>query len=341
MPRPPRPAPTVEVRAPARIDLAGGTLDIHPICRLEPGAVTVNLAIDRLATARARARADDRWVLAATDRRLRERHDGRGALAAADALPLHREVALHVGPRHGLELTTRRGVPAGSGLGGSSTLLVAMLLAAARARGGTLGRTALLRLATDLEVGVIGVPCGVQDHVAALYGGLSAVTFPPGGTRRTAVRADLDALAGRLVLVYTGLPHDSAVNNWEITRRYIERDPVVRGHIGAIAAAARARHDALAAGDLDAAGAAMGDEWAARKRLIPGVTTPTIEAIGAAATRAGAIAMKVCGAGGGGCVVLWCAEGQRAAVARAARGAGGRVLSFRPAREGARVTAGR
>ncbi len=335
---PPSKAPhsrDVSIRAPARIDLAGGTLDIFPISQLEPGAVTVNLAIDRAGTARVRARDDGRFVLAATDRKERVVCADRAALAATSSLPLHREVALHAAPEAGAEITTRSGVPSGSGLGGSSTLLVAMLLAASRAAGRPLGAARLLRVATDLEARVIGVPTGAQDHVAALYGGLSAITYPPGGTRRRAIRADVSALAGRLVLVYTGLPHDSAVNTWAITRGYVERKPRIRKHIASIAAAARALLAALSDGDLDAAGSAMQAEWDARKRLAPGVTTATIESLGSAAHEAGAIGMKVCGAGGGGCVVLWCAEGRRAAVTRAARAAGGRILTFRPALAGA------
>jgi len=293
----------VEVHAPARIDLAGGTLDIFPISQLE---------------------AKQRVVCA-----------DRVALAAETTLPLHREIALHIGPAQGAEITTRSGVPSGSGLGGSSTLVVAMLLAAAKAAGRPLGRTRVLRIATDLEARVIGVPTGAQDHVGALYGGLSAITYPPGGTHRAAIRTDVAALAGRLVLVYTGHPHDSAVNNWTVTRRYIERSVTVRRHIAAIAEAARELLAALRAGDLDAAGRAMQVEWEARKRLAPGVTTATIERLTAAAQAAGAIGTKVCGAGGGGCVVLWCGAGRRAAVTRAARATGGRVLSFRPALVGA------
>jgi D-glycero-alpha-D-manno-heptose-7-phosphate kinase len=326
----------VTVTAPARIDLAGGTLDIFPISQLEPGAVTVNLGIDRFAKATARARSDGRFVLRATDRKLIETLDGRDALAASSLLPLHREVALHVGPRAGIELTTRSGVPAGSGLGGSSTLVICMLKAAAAVRGGRPGAARLLRLASDIEARVIGVPTGQQDHVGALYGGLSAITYPPGGTKRTAVRADLGALGKRLVLVYTGKPHDSAVNNWAITRKYVERNRNVRRHIGGISQAARDLLAALRAGDLDAAGRAMQSEWEARKRLAPGVTTPMIEDLGRKAHDAGAIGMKVCGAGGGGCVVLFAGEGKRAAVIRAAKAAGGRVLRFAPALRGAR-----
>ena len=89
-------------------------------------------------------------------------------------------------------------------------------------------------------------------------------------------------------------------------------------------------------GDLDGAGDALGREWEARKLLAPGVSTRSIERLGRAARGAGARAMKVCGAGGGGCVVLWCDRGSRSPVERAARDLGHRVIRFRVATEGVR-----
>jgi D-glycero-alpha-D-manno-heptose-7-phosphate kinase len=331
-------AEAVTVRAPARIDLAGGTADIWPICLLEPGAVTVNLAIDRWATARVTVRRDGRFALAATDRKMSSRHADRAALAGERALPLHREVALALAPEGGMEIRTRSGVPAGSGLGGSSTLFVAAAVAAARATGATFSAREFLRLVIDMEARIIGVPTGSQDYVSAMHGGLSAIRFPPGGAVRTAITEDasaLRAIASRIVLVWTGLPHDSATNNWAITKAYIDGDAAVRRDMASISAAARDVEAALLRRELDAAGRAVGAEWTARRRLAPGVSTPKIERIGKAAAKAGAISMKVCGAGGGGCVFLWCEEGTRSAVARAAVRAGGEVLRFAPALAGA------
>src|SRR5262245_2441321 len=157
-----------EVRAPARIDLAGGTVDIWPICLLEPGAVTVNLAIDRYATATVRRRRDGRFVLAAADRGIRVTHADRASRASETRLPLHREVALAARPSGGLEVRTRSGVPAGSGLGGSSTLFVAATKAMLDATGGSLTAREFLRLVIDMEARIIGVPTGSQDYVAAI-----------------------------------------------------------------------------------------------------------------------------------------------------------------------------
>lgn len=330
--------PSATVRAPARIDLAGGTADIWPICLIEPGVVTVNLAIDRYATASVRLRDDGRFLLAAADRGIRSTHASRNSLAGESALPLHREVALASGEsalERGVEIRTRSGVPAGSGLGGSSTLFVAATRAMLDATGAALTGREFLRLVIDMEARIIGVPTGAQDYVAAIHGGLSAIRYPPGSPLRTAIRADTAAVASRMVLVWTGLPHDSATNNWAITKAYIDGDTAVRGNMAAIAAAARDLETALTQGDFDAAARAIDAEWTARRRLAPGVTTPKIERIGRAARTAGALAMKVCGAGGGGCLFLWCADGRRAAVAKAAASAGGVVLRFRPAPRGA------
>jgi D-glycero-alpha-D-manno-heptose-7-phosphate kinase len=325
-----------EVRAPARIDLAGGTVDIWPICLIERGAVTVNLAIDRFATARARLRDDGQFVLASTDKAIERKHADLASVRGETALPLHREIALTLAPEQGLELTTNSDVPAGSGLGGSSTLFVAATRAALAAMHRKLDDDALLRLVGDMEARIIGVPTGSQDYVSAIHGGLSAIRYPPGGAKRDAIPCDLDALGRRIVLVYTGVPHDSAMNNWAITKAYLDGDEDVRGHMRAIAEAARILRGALLVEDFDAAADAVRADWEARRALAPGVSTKEIDRLGDVARGAGALAMKVCGAGGGGCVFFWCGDGKREAVTAALKSAGADVMKFKPEPLGAR-----
>lgn len=325
-----------EARAPTRIDLAGGTLDIWPICLLEPGAVTVNLAIDRLATARARPRTDGAFVFTSVDRRVESRHADLAALRTETQLPLHREVALALAPEGGLELATESGVPPGSGLGGSSALFVAAARATMSATARDADEATLLRLVADMEARVIRVPTGTQDYVSAIHGGLSAIRFPPGGPQRDGIPADLDALAARIVLVYTGVPHDSAFNNWKLTKAYLDGDADVQAGFRAIAEAARILRGALLVNDLETAGDAVKADWEARRKLAPGISTKEIDALGEVAADAGAQAMKACGAGGGGCVFFWCRDGSREAVASALRKSGADVLKFRPEPDGVR-----
>lgn len=321
-------------RAPARIDLAGGTVDIWPLCQLEPRAATVHLAIDRLATARVRLRDDGRFVLGAVDREVLEEHADRGSLEHSSALPLHREMARHLAPFGGIEIHTESEVPSGSGLGGSSTLMVAAVAAVAAARQIMLSSDELLTLVMNLEARVIAVPTGSQDYLAAIHGGLGVVRYPPRGPRRTRIEVDAEEMERRLVLVDTGKPHFSGTNNWAITKSYIDGDDNVRRHIRTLAEAACELATSLENGDFDGAADAINADWTARRQLAPGVTTPRIEELEACGREAGAQAVKVCGAGGGGCLFFWCSDHGKEAVEVALRDAGAAILEFQPASGG-------
>ena len=112
----------------------------------------------------------------------------------------------------------------------------------------------------------------------------------------------------------------------------------MRAALQATSDAAHALRAALLAGDWERAGAALGEEWRARLRLSPAVTDPVIDDLIAEALRAGAQAGKVCGAGGGGCVVLWVPEPARERVARRMTERGAQVLESRFVTAGVTVT---
>jgi D-glycero-alpha-D-manno-heptose-7-phosphate kinase len=317
--------PPILASAPTRIDLAGGTLDIWPLYLLLPDCVTVNLAIDRRARVRIAARRDDRRVLRSLD-------TGETAELADDgaSLPLLRAVARSVSAVKGYTLTTRAAVPPGSGLGGSSSMAVAALRGLSAFGGRPMPLPRVLAVARDLEAKVIRVPTGNQDHIAAARGGLAAVHFRSGGFRREPIRADLRELGSRIALVLVGQSRLSADTNWRMLRAAVDGDAGTLARFAEIAAAARAMREALLAGDLCAAASAMEREYGARRGLVPGVETPEMARVHAAALAAGALAGKVCGAGGGGGMVFLVPPGRRSAVLRAAEEAGARPLPFRP-----------
>jgi D-glycero-alpha-D-manno-heptose-7-phosphate kinase len=139
---------------------------------------------------------------------------------------------------------------------------------------------------------------------------------------------DLEALQQRMVLCYTGEPRDSGTNNWEITKRHIDGDAFIRDCFDRIRDTAAALRHALLAADWIGVGDAIAEEWANRKRLAPGVTTPAIERLIAAATAAGATAAKVCGAGGGGCLFTYGPPDRSDAIRAALAAGGARLLDF-------------
>jgi D-glycero-alpha-D-manno-heptose-7-phosphate kinase len=129
----------------------------------------------------------------------------------------------------------------------------------------------------------------------------------------------------------------SGINNWDVFKGQIEGLGSVRECLERIVRAAGDLREALLAGRLEDAPDLIDREWQARQRRAPGVTTPEIDRIVAAA-RAHGGAGKVCGAGGGGMVAVWCAPGRREETARATEGAGFARVPFRIAETGVAVS---
>jgi D-glycero-alpha-D-manno-heptose-7-phosphate kinase len=326
----------ITASAPTRIDLAGGTIDIWPVYLFHPGAQTLNIAISLRAHARVEARADEQVALVSEDTNREVVLPPGPALRDDRTLPLLGRLAHHFGVR-GVTLTTRGESPAGAGIAGSSALNIAVCGALDAWSGRGLSREALLDVAKDIEAQVINVPTGLQDYRPALYGGVAAVELAPGCVRRVPLSVDPRELEARLVLCYTGEPRNSGTNNWEITKRHIDGDAHVFDCFERIRDTAAAMRQALAAGDWDEVAHQLSIEWANRKRLAPGVTTAAIDDLIARAQATGAIAAKVCGAGGGGCLVAMSAPDRTAAVGAALAAGGARLLDFTIETDGLRL----
>jgi len=326
-------APTTEAVAPTRIDLAGGTLDIWPLYLMLDGPVTVNMGLALPARARVTAARKGRFVLRSLDHGTVERFRSLPDLLRRAKHRLAAE-ALRAAPREGVEIETSSGVPPGSGLGGSSALAVALMAALRPGR----SRLDLALSASNMEGRVIQVPPGSQDHLAAAFGGLSAWHYGIDGVRREELPGDPRALARCLVLCYTGVTHSSAVNNWRVTKGFLDGDRAVRRGFAEVAAAAIEVRAAVLAGDLAGLAAGMDRDSRARKRLFPGFHTARTLALAAAAKRAGAVGGRPCGAGGGGSMVFVVPDAaRRAAVEAALEDLGGTILPAAPDLRGVRV----
>ncbi len=323
----------IKTSAPTRIDLAGGTIDIWPLYLFHAGAQTVNAAISLRASARIEPRADTRIVIQSEDT---------GVVVVADdwvELRERRELRLlsllvHFFEASGLTLITSSESPAGAGIAGSSALTVAVGSALAEWTRRRYEPEALLQVAMNIEAQAINVPTGLQDYRPALYGGIAALELDVDGVRRVALDVNLTELHRRIVLCYTGEPRNSGTNNWEIVKKHIDGDQHVFDCFERIRDTAAAMRDALTNGDWDAVGQAIATEWANRKRLAPGVTTPAIEELIVRASAEGATAAKVCGAGGGGCLFTYGPPERRDAIQEALSAGGARILNYQFERHG-------
>jgi len=318
----------IEASAPTRIDLAGGTLDIWPLYLFHDGAQTLNAAISLRAHCEVRSRTDASIVIDSEDAAVRVQVDHWSALRNHHDLRLLGRL-LHFFQVGGVELRTRSESPVGAGIAGSSALNIAVCGALNEWTGAALSADQIFQIAMNVEAQAIDVPTGVQDYRPAFHGGISAVELGVNGVRRIPLEVPAEALADRLALAYTNASRNSGINNWDVMKRHIDGDRQVQASFDKISSIAVAMRGALERQDWPEVGRQIAAEWENRKRLAPGVTTPHIDALLAAATNAGAAAGKVCGAGGGGCLFCFAEPDAIPAVRRALAAAGARLLDFR------------
>jgi D-glycero-alpha-D-manno-heptose-7-phosphate kinase len=329
----------VIVRAPVRADLAGGTLDLWPLYLFHPGARTVNVAISFYAESEVEETGDGAIEIHLTDQQYRRRCDSLHELAND-----HKAALIHRALDHfrltGIRITTRTDAPRGSGLGGSSAQGITLVRAISEIAGSPIDGEDLIALVRDLETRLIGVPAGIQDYYPPVYGGLASLQLLPGKPIHHALALAVNDLAPHFLLHYTGIARFSGTNNWELYKRHLDGGKAVQKGFEKIAGCATAMEKALEGADFEAAGAALAREWENRKALIDGISTPEIDAAIAAAVASGAWGGKVCGAGGGGCIVFLLPTDRREAVARALSKVAGRVLDVAPVAHGMMVDTG-
>jgi D-glycero-alpha-D-manno-heptose-7-phosphate kinase len=308
---------TIVTRAPTRIDLGGGWTDVPPYSD-EMGGFVCNIAITRYATATlSRGSGEGGAETSAPDR------------AIANA-------AIHRFGARNTRIDLHSDFPIGAGLGGSSAAGVAIVAALAASRNESLDRSALAELSRDIEIADVGIAGGRQDHYAAAYGGALGLRFSANGTEVREIRlsdATRRAIEERCVVVYTGQSRISGDTIDAVLGAYSNRERHVLSALASMRDAAEQMADVLAAGDLDALGSLVDEQWRHQRALHSAIPTPLIDEIVSRAHAAGAVGVKALGASGGGCVLAIAGAGREDAV-RSAVSPLGELLSFSVATHG-------
>lgn len=324
--------------APTRIDLAGGTLDIWPLFLLLNNPPTLNAAIDLYAVVQLKPRKDRIVFIESRDLGIKQR------FRSLDALPQGRhplELILRTlrfyRPAKGLDLVTQCQAPPGSGIAGSSALNIALNGALNRLTGNRFQRNQLIEIAKNIETQVISVPTGWQDYFPALNGGVQSVQPGFAGVGSEKIAIDLKEMTRRFVLCYTGKPRQSGINNWEVFKQALDGNRRVMEKLSRIGQASLQMKQALKGRQWKRIAPIFAEEWRARKALAPGISTPEMDRMIASARRKGALAAKVCGAGGGGCVAFYVKAGDKERVEDELTRQGGRVLPFSFVQRGLKV----
>jgi D-glycero-alpha-D-manno-heptose-7-phosphate kinase len=328
----------IYAQAPCRADLAGSTLDLWPLYLFHPGSVTVNMAVSILTTCKITPRKGRAIHLKSVDTGREDRFASLSALMRAKKYDhaLAAYLVRFFQPKEGFLLETHSESPAGAGISGSSAMMIATSAALARFVGREIDIEQIRVIAQNVEAQLIRVPTGCQDYYPAMYGGVNAIHLDPDGIHCEPIAIPAEEMNQRFVLFYTGAPRQSGINNWEVFKQHINGDKHVIRNFAEISRIAQEMHRALKLAKWDDVERLLHEEWKLRRTNAPGITTPLIDKLIAAARMQGARAAKVCGAGGGGCVVVFIEEGTRVRVENAIRNNGGQPLDFQVTRDGLR-----
>lgn len=321
-------------RAPLRLGLAGGGTDVSPYCDMYGGYV-LNAAIDRYAYAVIKTLDEPVVRFIATDQCVETVVPAQTPLPLDGALDLHKAVYNHIvqnfngGKPIPLELSTFCDAPAGSGLGSSSTLVVAMIRAFAELLNLPLDDYTIAHMAYQIERVDCGLQGGRQDQYSATFGGFNFMEFH--AEERAVINPlriknwIICELESSLVLYFTGVSRESAhiIADQSSNVRSGAGDALEAMH--GIKREALAMKECLLRGDFFGLVESMRMGWENKKRSAKTVSNPHIDAIYDAAIQAGALAGKVSGAGGGGFMWFFVPTEKRMDVIRTLNGFGGQV----------------
>ena len=327
----------IKSSAPTRIDLAGGTLDIWPLHLFFDNPPTLNAAIDLYATVEIIPRNDQRILLASRDLGLNDSFSSLNKVPDNHPLELIVRTLKFYQPKSGLEIVTDCQAPQGSGIGGSSALNIALHGALNRLTGWGFRKAEMIEIAKNIETQVIKVPAGCQDYYPAMYGGVRKVLPGVRGTETQKFAMSPAELTRNFVLCYTGKLRNSGINNWEVTKKALDGNRTVIRHLRSIRDCAVEMERALSRGNIRSMAPIFAREWKARKQLAPNISTPDMDRLMRAAQKKGALAGKVCGAGGGGCVAFIVPPAKKQSVIEELTSKGGQVLPFRFVARGQRI----
>jgi D-glycero-alpha-D-manno-heptose-7-phosphate kinase len=330
------PGAGVRARAPLRLGLAGGGTDVSPYCD-EHGGHVLNATIDLYAYASIVPRTDGRLVIRATDIEQDVDVAADADVGQDGALGLHRGVYNRIvrdfrgGKPLPLTLTTYSDAPAGSGLGSSSTLVVAMVKAFVELLNLPLGEYEIAHLAYEIERIDLGLKGGKQDQYAAAFGGFNFMEFY--ADDRVLVNPlrvknwILSELESSLLLYYTGVSRESAA----IIAEQSENLRAGRGRtleaMHALKREATTMKESVLRGDFDAFVTSMNASWRSKRDAAAAIANQRIDEVYDAARTAGARAGKVSGAGGGGFMMFFVDPDRRMQVVRRLADFEGRIVN--------------
>lgn len=323
-------------KAPLRIGLAGGGTDVSPYSDLFGGAI-LNATLSLYAKATIEPIADNKIILEAIDRNEEQVFDWDTSLPVNGTLDLLKGVYNRVQQDYGIKqqgfrLSTFVDAPAGSGLGTSSTLVVAILGAFAEMLKLPMGEYDMAHYAYEIERIDLKLAGGKQDQYAATFGGVNFMEFY--GDDKVIVnplrvkQQHLFELENNLLLYYTSTSRESAEIIKKQSKNVTEKKEKSIEAMHHLKDQARMMKEALLKGRLNEIGEILDYGFQQKRQMAEGISNTLMEDIYETAKKAGATGGKISGAGGGGFMIFYCPVNTKYKVIKSLENFGGQVRNY-------------
>jgi len=329
-------------KAPLRIGLAGGGTDVSPYSD-EFGGAILNATLSLYAHASIEPINENKIIIQALDRKEVEEYDWATALPINGKLDLLKGVYNRIQKDYGIsakgfKLSTYVDAPAGSGLGTSSTLVVAIIGAFVEMLNLPLGDYDIAHYAYEIERNDLQLSGGKQDQYAATFGGVNFMEFYGGDkviVNPLRIRQEyLNELEHNLVLYYTATSRESATIIKEQQSNVVDKKTSSVDAMHQLKEQSRMMKEALLKGRLHEIGEILDYGFEQKKLMAKSITNNLIDEIYTAAKKAGASGGKISGAGGGGFMTFYCPSNNRYQVIETLLKFGGEVKPYQLTQHG-------
>lgn len=323
-------------RAPLRIGLAGGGTDVSPYSDLYGGAI-LNATINLFAHASIEPIAENKIIFEALDRKETEQYDWATSLPITGTLDLLKGVYNRIQKDHGIpqagfKLSTYVDAPAGSGLGTSSTLVVAIVGAFVEMLRLPLGEYDISHYAYEIERNDLKLAGGKQDQYAATFGGVNFMEFYEGDkviVNPLRIKQQyLHELENNLVLYFTSTSRESATIIIEQVKNVNQKNEASLEAMHQLKEQARMMKEAMLKGRLNEIGEILDFGFQQKRKMAANISNSNIEELYTVAKDAGATGGKISGAGGGGFMIFYCPGNTRYKVIDALKNYGGETRHY-------------
>lgn len=323
-------------KAPLRIGLAGGGTDVSPYSDLYGGAI-LNATLSLYANATIEPLTENKIILEAIDRNEEQQFEWRKELSIDGKLDLLKGVYNRIQKDYGIKeqgfrLSTHVDAPAGSGLGTSSTLVVAIIGAFAEMLRLPLGEYDMAHYAYDIERKDLNLAGGKQDQYAATFGGVNFMEFYADDkvivNPLRVNQQHLFELENNLLLYYTSTSRESAEIIKKQSKNVTDKKEKSIEAMHQLKQQAQMMKEALLKGRLNDIGEILDFGFQQKRQMAEGISNPLMEDIYETAKKAGATGGKISGAGGGGFMIFYCPGTTKFKVIKSLGNFGGQVRNF-------------